>query len=64
MSFQATIRYGRHRVRYHTVELAAADLASALLEVAETTPEAIMEEADLVEIRESMDPEARPYLGE
>jgi hypothetical protein len=46
------------------LEVEAADVAQALRDAADRLPAAVVEEADLVEIRTSVDPEGRSYLGE
>lgn len=57
--YQITIRYGSRFQRYHTFALDAADVREALLGAAERIPPAILPEADLVELRVAVDPEAR-----
>lgn len=63
-SYQVTVRYGSRRQRYHTYRVDAPDVVGALREAAEDVPEAIADEADLVEIRPVPDPDEREYVGE
>lgn len=62
-TYRVTVRHGRPQ-RYHVLEVEAADVAQALRDAADRLPAAVVEEADLVEIRTSVDPEGRSYLGE
>ncbi|MDH3269797.1 MAG: hypothetical protein OEN56_00600 [Gemmatimonadota bacterium] len=64
MRFQITVRYGGARQSYHTFLVEAADAAAALRQAAEDMPSEIAVEADLVELRIAVDPDARTYLGE
>jgi hypothetical protein len=64
MTFQVTVRYGSQRQRYHTYVVEAEDAATALRVASEQMPPEISSEADLVELRVAVDPEARSYLGE
>ncbi|TVP58955.1 MAG: hypothetical protein EA351_02520 [Gemmatimonadales bacterium] len=64
MHFQATVRHGGSRSRYHTETLRADDLREALLILAERLPDEVLSDGDLVEIRPVVDPEAREYMGE
>jgi hypothetical protein len=58
-TYQITVRYGRRYQRYHTFTVAAADVASALRQAAEGVPAEVLPEADLVELRVAVDPDAR-----
>ncbi len=64
MNFQVTVRYGGHRQRYHLYVVDGADAREALAIAAREMPSEIAAEADLVEIRIAVDPDARQYLGE
>lgn len=62
--FQITVRYGSRFQRYHTFEVEAGDVAQALRLAAGHVPPEILPEADLVELRVAVDPEARgPITG-
>ena len=62
--YQVTIRYGRRFQRYHTFVVEAEDAVAAMGEAAAGAPDEVRGEADLVEVREAVDPDARAYLGE
>jgi hypothetical protein len=64
MRYQVTVRYGGRRQRYHTYAVDAADAGAALEAAAERMPVEIRGEADLVELRAAVDPDARSYVGE
>ena len=64
MAYQVTVRYGTRTQRYHTYVVAADDAASALRVAAERMPPEISGQADLVELRVAVDPDARSYVGE
>ena len=64
MHFQATVRYGGPRSRYHQETLEVEDLREALTTLAERLPDEVLSEGDLIEIRPVVDPDARQYLGE
>lgn len=64
MDFRVTVRYGHHASRYHVDRVTAETLSDALRKVADSLPDKVSEEGDLVEIRPDMDPKAREYLGE
>lgn len=64
MAYQITVRYGGRRQRYHTFTVEAADVREALAEAARQMPDEIVAEADLVELRVAVDPDARVYLEE
>jgi hypothetical protein len=55
MDYQATVRYGERRQRYLTFVVTAPDVASALRMAAESIPEDVIPEADLVELRYAPD---------
>lgn len=63
-TYQVTVRYGRRFQRYHTFTVEAADAAEALRLAADGVPDEIRGEADLVELREAVDPETRAYMGD
>ena len=62
-TYRVTVRHGRPQ-RYHTLEVEAPDVADALRDAADRLPADVVGEADLVELRTSVDPERRSYLGE
>jgi hypothetical protein len=64
MRYQVTVRYGGRRQRYHTYAVVATDAGAALEAAAADMPAEIREDADLVELREAVDADARAYLGE
>jgi hypothetical protein len=64
MVFQVTVRYGERYQRYHTYEVSAADAREALEAAARAMPPEIAAEADLVEMRVAVDPDARKFMGE
>ena len=62
MDFQITVRHGGSRHRYHTFVVEAADAREALREAAERMPPEVAADADLVELRVAVDPDARAYV--
>lgn len=64
MRFQITVRYGGARQRYHTFVVEAPNAVDALRSAADGMPAEIAGDADLVELRVAVDPDARTYLGE
>ena len=64
MLFQITVRYGGRYQRYHTYTVEASDACEAMLTGAEEMPDDIASQADLVEVRLFVDPDARSYLDE
>lgn len=64
MSFQITVRYGPDGHRYHTMLVEGSDMRAALRRVADELPDPVAAHADLVEVRPSVDPDERSYLGE
>lgn len=64
MRFQVTIRYGDTRQRYHLFTVSAPGIADALRAAAADLPEEVAREGTLVEIRPSLEPEDRSYVGE
>jgi hypothetical protein len=58
-TYQITVRYGRRYQRYHTFTVDAANVADALRLAADQVPPGLLPEADLVELREAVDPDAR-----
>lgn len=63
MDYQVTVRYGGSRHRYHTFVVDARDARRALQEAAERLPTEVAADADLVELRVAVDPDARAYVG-
>ncbi len=63
MNFQITVRYGGSRHHYHTYVVEAPDARQALRLAAESMPDEVAAEADLVELRIAVDPENRAYVG-
>jgi len=63
-TYQITVRYGTRYQRYHTLTVDAGDVREALRAAADRVPDEILPEADLVELRVAVDPEARTYLEE
>lgn len=61
MNFRITVRYGGSRQRYHTFEVSAEDARAALREAADQIPDEIAPQADLVELRVAINPDARNY---
>lgn len=61
MTFQITIRYGGRRQRYHTFTVEASDARDALGTAAREMPDAVAADADLVEVRIAVDPDARSF---
>ncbi len=61
MNFQVTVRHGARRQRYHTYAVEADDAREALALAAREMPSEIAAEADLVELRVAVDPDARRY---
>lgn len=64
MHFQVTVRYGGRYQRYHTFTVEGADVREALEAAARVLPPEVAQEADLVELRTAVDPDAREFLGE
>jgi hypothetical protein len=64
MKYRVTIRFGTHRMRYHTLDLDATDLAKALIEAVNEIPSDVLETADLLEARLLGEPEEREYVGD
>jgi len=64
MIFQVTVRHGSPRPRYHTLAVEAPDAVAALRAAADAIPAEVAASADLVEVREAVNPDARSYLGE
>ncbi|HET9947934.1 MAG TPA: hypothetical protein VFQ22_03295 [Longimicrobiales bacterium] len=63
MRFQVTVRYGAQRQRYHAYAVEGEDARAALAAAAEQMPERIAAEADLIELRVAVEPDARSFLG-
>jgi hypothetical protein len=64
MKYQVTVRHGAQRQRYHTYVVEADDAGRALRVAAEHMPAEISGDADLVELRIAVDPDARSYVEE
>jgi hypothetical protein len=64
MDYQITVRFGGSRQRYHTFVVDADDARAALRVAAERIPAEVAADADLVELREAVDPERRTYAEE
>lgn len=64
MRFQVTVRYGTEYQRYHTLDVSGEDVREALRAAAGAIPDEVAALADLVEMRPSVDPDQRSYLGE
>lgn len=64
MHFQVTVRYGGRHQRYHTYAVQAVDARAALEAAAAAMPDAVAPQADLVELRVAVDPDARAFLEE
>ncbi len=62
MTFQITVRYGTRYQRYHTYVVEGGDAREALRAAADAMPDEIAPEADLVELRVSVDPDERRYV--
>jgi hypothetical protein len=58
-TYQITVRYGSRYQRYHTLTVDASDVAEGLRLAADLIPESVLPEADLVELRVAVDPDAR-----
>jgi hypothetical protein len=63
MRYQVTVRYGGRRQRYHTYAVDATDAGAALEAAASQMPAEVRSDADLVELRAAVDPDARSYVG-
>lgn len=63
MTFQITVRYGGRYQRYHTYFVDGANARQALERAAMEMPDEVAAEADLVEVRQAVDPDARPPVG-
>ena len=64
MEYQVTIRYGRKRQRYLSLEVEADNAAIALRHAADQIPEEIVRDVDIVELREAPDFEKTLPPGE
>jgi hypothetical protein len=62
--YRVTIRLGAPRQQYHVEDLTANSLREALRMAVDLFPEAGAESADLMEIREQVDPDAREFTPE
>jgi hypothetical protein len=58
-TYQITVRYGTRFQRYHTFTVDAPHVGEALRLASEGVPAEILPEADLVELRVAVDPDAR-----
>jgi hypothetical protein len=59
--YRVTIRFGLPRQQYHVMDLTANSLREAMRMAVAEYPEAAAADADLVEIRRQVDPDAREY---
>jgi hypothetical protein len=64
MMYQVTVRHGGGRQRYHTYTVEAEDVGAALAAAAAHLPPDVRADADLVELRPVVDPDARDYVEE
>ncbi len=64
MEFQVTIRYGSGRQRYHLIRVTGENVREVLAALPDKIPDEVVDSADLVEVRPSVDPEGRSYLGD
>ncbi|HSJ05869.1 MAG TPA: hypothetical protein VK936_04145 [Longimicrobiales bacterium] len=62
--YRVTIRFGSPKQQYHVDDLTANSLREALRMAVERFPEAASDAADLVEIREQVDPDEREFAPE
>ena len=62
MHFQVTVRHGGRHQRYHTFTVEAPDARGGLARAAEGLPEEVAAQADLVELRVTVDPDKRAFL--
>lgn len=61
--YRVTIRHGARSHRYHVQDIRAETLREALRAVADGFPDAAAD-ADLIEIRHQVDPDARAFTPE
>jgi hypothetical protein len=59
--YRVTIRFGAPRQQYHVEDLTANSLREALRMAVDLFPETGVDTADLLEIREQVDPDAREF---
>jgi hypothetical protein len=64
MHYRITVRYGGRRQRYHTYDVEADDIRGALGAASTGMPDEVAAQADLVELRITVDPAERTYLEE
>jgi hypothetical protein len=62
--YRVTIRFGAPKQQYHVDDVTANSLREALRMAVELFPEAAADAADLVEIREQVDPDEREFTPE
>jgi hypothetical protein len=62
--YRVTIRFGAPRQQYHVEDLTANSLREAVRMAADLFPEAAADAADLLEIREQVDPDERQFTPE
>ena len=55
MNYQITIRYGKKTQRYLTLAVEATDAAAALRKTADGIPQELVDDVDIVELREAPD---------
>jgi hypothetical protein len=62
--YRVTIRFGSPRQQYHVEDLTANSLREAMRMAVELFPDTAADAADLLEIREQVDPDAREFTPE
>jgi hypothetical protein len=59
--YRVTIRFGAPKQQYHVLDLSADSLREAMRMAVDRYPDAAASGADLVEIRQQLDPDDRGY---
>lgn len=62
--YRVTIRFGAPKQQYHVDDLTANSLREALRMAVDQFPETATDSADLVEIRQQVDPDEREFTPE
>lgn len=62
--YRVTIRFGAPKQQYHVDDLTANSLREALRMAVDLFPETATDSADLVEIRQQVDPDEREFTPE
>jgi hypothetical protein len=62
--YRVTIRFGAPKQQYHVEDVTANSLREAMRMAVDLFPESAGDAADLVEIREQVDPDAREFTPE